>query len=528
MDLIDAAPVTRIARDDGRVWWIALLLLCAILITPLLLVDVPPLLDYPNHLARMAVLAWPDDPALSLFAALHWAIIPDLGIDLVLPPLMHVLPVHLAGRIVVACILLLPVLGAVAYSRAVFGKRSWWALAVGLVAYNEPVLLGFLNFTASVGFALLLAAAWISGHDTRSRRTTVLVTLGATALFFCHIMGLAFLAVLLSAFEAAQLWRGGLPSLRRTVPRLAAITAVFLPSAALYALSPLADATGKAEFPTLHDKARLLLTPFTNYSMTLDIITEVAVVAFLILSLLTRRCRLGTGVGIAMAALLVLFAATPAGAEGAQNIDLRFVIMLALLLFAGILPQRLPRTAAIAITIGSIGLFVARMTVLAMAWHASAIDIAGLRAVITPVTPGSAVYITSVTPEEAPQYWSTAPAWRRLSNGQRVEVHMPGLVMVERRAFWPFLFDNPSQQPIEKRPKYRALGDSVGPLQGHLAFAATPDAIQLCGFDYVLMLDAGGAKDVEHFAADRLALLAQSEFAALYRVLPQPRKCGGT
>ena len=38
-------------------WRLSLLGLCAILLAPLLLVDVPPLLDYPNHLARLFVLA---------------------------------------------------------------------------------------------------------------------------------------------------------------------------------------------------------------------------------------------------------------------------------------------------------------------------------------------------------------------------------------------------------------------------------------------------------------------------------------
>ena len=44
----------------------ALALLCLILLAPLTLVDVPPLLDYPNHLARAVVLASAGtDPILS-------------------------------------------------------------------------------------------------------------------------------------------------------------------------------------------------------------------------------------------------------------------------------------------------------------------------------------------------------------------------------------------------------------------------------------------------------------------------------
>ncbi len=78
--------------------WLAVLL-CVILLAPLALVDVPPLLDYPNHLARAAVLAFgSDDPVLSRIYAAHWTVIPNLGTDLVLPPLLRVLSIHLAGR----------------------------------------------------------------------------------------------------------------------------------------------------------------------------------------------------------------------------------------------------------------------------------------------------------------------------------------------------------------------------------------------------------------------------------------------
>lgn len=516
----------RIAPDDCRAWWTALLLLCAVLIAPLLLVDVPPLLDYPNHLARMVLLAWPHDPTLSRFAAPHWAIIPDLAIDLVMPSLLHVLPVHMAGRLVVAAIVLLPVLGAAAYGRAVFGKRSWWALAVGLIAYNETVLLGFLNFTASVGLALLLAAVWISWRDTYPWRTAMLGTLGATMVFFCHLMGLVFLAILLSAFEATQVWRRDSPVLRHASRRVAVLTAVFVPGAALYAISPLAHIGGETEFLSLRDKALQLLVPFVNYRLTLDAITAATVALFLVFIVLTRRCRLEAGSGIAIAAFLLLFAASPAAAKGAQNIDTRFVIMLALLLFAGILPQRLPRPLAVVVATGFTGLFAVRMAVLAMAWQASAIDVAELRAVIAPVPPGSAVFVTSVSPADAPQYWSDVPRWRRLWNGQRVDAQMPALLLIERRAFWPFLFDNPSQQPIAQRPKYLALAGQVGAMPDHRALE-TADAVDLCGFDYVLLLDAGGQPDLAQFGADRLALLARTDFAALFRVQPQPRRCGG-
>ncbi|MGA8196648.1 MAG: hypothetical protein WB902_25170, partial [Acetobacteraceae bacterium] len=180
----------------------ALAVLCAILLAPLALVDVPPLLDYPNHLARATVLAsGAADPVLSRMYATHWAIIPNLGTDLALLPLLHVLPIHLAGRVVVGCAILLPVFGTIAYSRATFGTRSAWPLASGLIAYNATLLLGFVNFVAAIGIALLLAGAWIIWRDRAPRRTLALAVIGTVALFFCHLMGLVFFYALIAGYE---------------------------------------------------------------------------------------------------------------------------------------------------------------------------------------------------------------------------------------------------------------------------------------------------------------------------------------
>src|SRR3978361_74018 len=123
-------PVLTHSKSADLAWWIALTSLCVVLLMPLLVVDMPPLLDYPNHLARAFVLAsLPDDTILARFYAPHWSIIPNLGFDLIAPALIHLLPVHVAGRLLIAAALLLPVWGTVAYNTAL-GSR-WWPLGGG-------------------------------------------------------------------------------------------------------------------------------------------------------------------------------------------------------------------------------------------------------------------------------------------------------------------------------------------------------------------------------------------------------------
>jgi hypothetical protein len=104
-----AATAALRRRALNVAWPAAVFGLCVVLLAPLLIVDVPPLLDYPNHLARVFVLAsLPRDPTLARFYTAHWSIIPNLSLDLAGPPLLHILPVHVVGRLLIAAAVLLP------------------------------------------------------------------------------------------------------------------------------------------------------------------------------------------------------------------------------------------------------------------------------------------------------------------------------------------------------------------------------------------------------------------------------------
>ena len=128
-----------------------------------------------------------------------------------------------------------------------------------------------------------------------------------------------------------------------------------------------------------------------------------------------------------------------------------------------------------------------------------------------PIQPGQAIYVATAGLAENPAYWHNNPNARLLADGARTDEHLGALVLIERRAYWPFEFDNPSQQPIETRPPHSALAAKVG----NLPDASTAAAADLCGFDDVLLLEADAVPDPP---PNRFRLLARSGFAALYRI----------
>src|SRR5271165_5913614 len=104
-----------IGETGNRGYLVTAVALVGLLLVPILSVDIPPLLDYPNHLARLFVLAHgAADPFLSRVYAVYWAVIPDIAIDLIGPPLLAVFGLHTVGRMLLAPSLLLPVAGTMA------------------------------------------------------------------------------------------------------------------------------------------------------------------------------------------------------------------------------------------------------------------------------------------------------------------------------------------------------------------------------------------------------------------------------
>ncbi len=515
----DGQAVTR-----RSAWFVLLALLCAALLAPLLITDVPPLLDYPNHLARLVLLAaGPDDPLLGRVFTPHWSIIPNLAVDVVGPPLLHLLPVHVAGRCLLGFILLLNLAGVLALHRALFKRRSFWPLASGLVAYNSSFLLGFLNWEISSGLAMLFGAAWLNWRETRPVTTIVTAAAASIVLFFCHLMGLMFFLVLIGSAELHAM-----RNLRAVLVRSASLLPVLAGPLVLASLAAPQGTPFAMHWMNPHDKFVQTMSPFVNYQFLLDAITAVLVCGGIALGVAIGWLAIAPRAIAAVAALAILYVALPFDLLSASFLDTRVAVMLGFLLFAAVEPSGASRQARRTMAAGLALLFAVRMALVADVWRDHRRDLADLRDVIAGVPPGALVYVTNVPREEARAYWDGGPRSRMISTVLRTEYHMPALLLIERGAFWPGLFANPGQQPISPRPAYARLAQAAHEIPSHGVLASDPDRgwAALREFDFVLMLEAGADTDLPGFVPRCLALIARTDFAALFRVRRDAAGCG--
>ncbi|BAM92437.1 hypothetical protein S58_64640 [Bradyrhizobium oligotrophicum S58] len=432
-----------------RRWTLLALMLTVVLALPFLLVDVPPVLDYPNHLARFYVLAHPDDPVLSQMYAPNWRILPNLGMDLIGVALLRFTDVHLGGRLLLALSLFAPLAGVVAYHRAVFGRWSPWPLAAGVIAYNGAFLLGFMNFQLSLGVALGCAAGWVMLRRRDGWLPAIAWgAIAAAVAFLCHIFGLVFFALLVGAGEADRLWRlrRSPRFVREVVVVAGALTITLGPAMLLYALCPLGDGGLQLGAWVGPHKLWRIMTPFVTTSGGLTVITAIAVMALLIL--VRRQLVVAPGIPLALAVLFVGFVAAPWKALGGTFIDMRLAAMGGLLLFAGLQPVVSGRTAVLAGTFLA-ALMLVRTADIASAWIDHRGDLAELRAAIAQVPPGARVIAAHGGDSPVPSRRE-----RTLPGFRDVDSHLAALLVIERRAFWPLMFAHPSQQPIVIRPAF--------------------------------------------------------------------------
>ena len=117
----------------------------AALALPVALVHVPPLLDYPNHFARLWLLAGGiEQPPISAMYAADWSVaLTNIGVDLIAATLGRVIGADLLGHLLVAAALILPPLGAILLNCAVFGGWHWWQVGFPILAWNSTLLAGF-------------------------------------------------------------------------------------------------------------------------------------------------------------------------------------------------------------------------------------------------------------------------------------------------------------------------------------------------------------------------------------------------
>jgi hypothetical protein len=200
---------------DARPWWSGqwwsdrryLALLVALSGAPLLWPSLPPLTDALGHLARYHVeLAIDTSPYLKHYFAFRWALLGNLGVDLLVIPLAPIFGLQLAVKLIAMAIPVLTAAGLVLVAREAHGGRVPPTIGFALpLAYGFPFQFGFLNYTLSMALALLAFALWLRlGRAGRYRLRSWLFLAIAPLIWVTHVYGWGVLGLLCFSAELVR------------------------------------------------------------------------------------------------------------------------------------------------------------------------------------------------------------------------------------------------------------------------------------------------------------------------------------
>lgn len=193
---------TQFADFSNRQIAILFVVLTGITLIPVVLYPWLPLVDYMNHLARMYIIAGVGtDADLARYYEIDWQLIPNLMMDLLVPPLQRLANVYVAGQLYIALSFVMILSGTLALNRQLFGRWSVLPLIAFPLVYNKIFLIGTLNYVFGIGICLWALAVWVQLRDR-----AMILRLGASAafvlaLFLCHLFALGLYALGLLAFE---------------------------------------------------------------------------------------------------------------------------------------------------------------------------------------------------------------------------------------------------------------------------------------------------------------------------------------
>ncbi len=510
------------------------------LVLPVALTHMPPMLDYPNHFARMWLLAGGVGQApLDGIYGVDWsAASTNIGIDLLATTLGRLVGGWVLAPLLLGAAVLLPPLGAVLLNRAVFGGWHWWQAGFAVLAWNSTLLAGFLNFQIGLGLALLAAALDPAALRQAGPLGAVPLRMGLGAgLLVFHPFAAGLYGVLLAglAFGAEFRPPGGRMGFGRHVWR-AAVTAglgVGLPVACFLLLAPtLPGGHAPAGIYDLWDgftpvqKAVTLLSAIVTYDLRLDIVAVLLLWAAALLAASGPLLRCHAGLLFSALGLVVLAVFVPSTLGGTGFVDLRFPIMAILTAAACLRPNLRSARAGQVLAVALMLLALARTSWIAGIWRERQADVAAVETVLALVPAGAAV----LPVEHTGMNGATLPRGRVLAIGLPSYWHLASLAVPLRHAFVPTLFTAPGKQPLRVLPPWAEISVLEGmpaPVHYLHAFVPSPQISYMIGymahwrerFDYMLVLNADVPDEDDEASVPGLELLADHGFARLYRIL---------
>lgn len=421
-------------------------LLFILSIGPVLLIPIPAMVDYPNHLARMFILTRDGTPSAHPLYQVTWALYPNLAMDLIVPRLARFISVEAATRTFYLLAQILVVTGAVAIERVVKGRVHISGFFALMFLYSLPFAWGFVNFEFGLGIALWgIACALILEERSWAVRLAAHAAFIAL-LFFAHFFTLGIYGATIGLHE---LWRARFRKMSFTAT-LKRLLPLGLPALALLGLMVFFGGSvgGQRNEWFFELKPLWLIQIMSGYSLILSALSVSALLGVGYALVKRGALRFERSGAWLLAGFAILFVVIPSRLFDTAFADLRMIVAAALILPAFVsvtLPNRQWRVGAV--------FCVTMITLVAVAqvlfvWISYDAEYKAVIASFGKMEKRSRVLVGYSGEANDPPIWNLT---------EYPIFHAPTLAVQYADALVSTLFTAPGKQPVSAQPAYRHL-----------------------------------------------------------------------
>jgi hypothetical protein len=496
-----AAAVPAPSASSQRLTVFAVLAIFLASLAPVLSVPVFPMVDFYDHLSRYFVLSrLPGDSFLSQNYQAAWAVLPNIGLDVLGVGLMRLFSPLASAHFIVVAIFTTQYFGVLFFNCQLTGRISLLtAILAAPLLYSFIFTWGFANFLLGLGLVFWAAGAWIALRRRPLIACAVGVAFGVL-IFLTHGVAFALYGLLVGALEVGLLWSEGRFRIRNLLRSAALLGAQAVLPVILFVLSPTSKVAGGASnagetvkrlagngllMQHLHDLALYRLATIYRVaespSAWVDALSFVAVASLLLFMGWRRQAWIAKPARLAIALGVALVALTPPTLFGVAYVADRMPLFLAFTAAGAIQTRerKFERPEILGVSI-LLGLMVLRLIFIEVNWQRYRTDFADFRRASEAMPTRSLVVYVSAAREQ------------RMEARARCEMYGPLLIALRGEA--APLFAVESQQPIRLRGSLSAAEAEQPKPTGTQSLAFQSDrlasALAAKRFDYVLVCDA--------------------------------------
>ena len=338
-------------------WYIAALSLACLI--PMIRPEIIPLTDLLGHMARYAVeTASPESPLLSRYYGFKWALMGNLGVDLLIIPMSKIFGLELGVKLIVMSVPPLTLLGFLLIAREVHGRLPATAALVAPFAFSWPFQWGFINYVFAMALTLNAFALWLwMARTGRLRlRAILFVPIGAI-IWLAHgfawgVLGLlAFAAEIIRVRDEGKsvlqsLWWGSLHCLPLAPPLLLMVA---------WRSGAVTGAT--TDWFNWVAKYVYLVSSLRNHWMALDMYNVATLLVLIAFAMIGIGFRMRRMLGVAMIVLAIAYILMPRIVIGSAYADMRLAPYLIAIGVIAVVPRYTDRRALAATALIGVALF---------------------------------------------------------------------------------------------------------------------------------------------------------------------------